>query len=196
MFGALASCSATAEHESVRSRSVVISAPGFVEEEFAWLTGDFTDSRVGVVFLVDTAEVVDEIRTLSEKGPVALVAFGHDSTPVWEELPAISDVMTSATFVSVPAAQNLEVHLIHDIPILDLHSQLDTRTVSAHQRVHDALSIAGIPHEMVVYDEVESDFFATGRRAYDAETSEDASARIHEWVMTSLSTDDLVEVRR
>lgn len=49
---------------------------------------------------------------------------------------------------------------------------------------------------MVVYDGVQGDFFAASGRAFDSATWADAAARIVEWVIVSLRSDELREVRR
>ncbi|NQX16832.1 dienelactone hydrolase family protein [Rathayibacter sp. VKM Ac-2857] len=190
------SCSREPADENGHLGTVVVVAPGFSAEEFASLSDSLARSGVSAAFLDDASLLSQEIDSSLSGEQMALVAFGHRSTPVWDSLPEVSDRLRSAVFVSVPSGQNVEVQLLHGLPILDLHSRQDSVTVSAHQRVHDALSIAGLPHEMVVYDGVQGDFFAASGRAFDSAAWADAAARIVEWVVVSLRSDELREVRR
>lgn len=180
---------------------VVVVAPGYRESDVSDFTEMFVDEKVDVVVapladvIPNSTGVTDLVTEAADGAPCALIAFGHNATPAWDALPQLSQVLRSATLISVPAVPNLEAHEMRGLPVLDLHSQLDRATVRAHQRVHDALSVVGIPHEMVVYGNVGSAFFARSSAEYDAATTSDAAARAHEWVMTSIRTEDLLDVR-
>ncbi|MDQ1218033.1 dienelactone hydrolase family protein [Microbacterium arborescens] len=176
--------------------TVVIYAPGYDDDDLTDFDDAFKDDDVTVMFVssADFAPVVNAIDD-AHSTQVALVSFGAEATDAWKSLPILRDKVRSTAFVSVPAAANLEVHQFADLPIFDLHSEEDKRTVEAHQPIHDGLSAAGVPHEMVVYGQVQSEFFAIGKSGYDRATALDAAGRVHDWVMTSLLTDDLREVR-
>ncbi|KTS09417.1 dienelactone hydrolase family protein [Microbacterium testaceum] len=171
-------------------------APGYADDDLSDFDDAFKDDDVTVTFVTnaDFASVVNAIDD-AHTAPVALVSLGAEAIEAWKSLPILRDKVRSTTFVSVPAAANLEVHQFANLPIFDLHSEEDKRTAEAHQPIHDGLSAAGVPHEMVVYGQVQGEFFAIGKPGYDRATSLDAAKRVHDWVMTSLLTDDLREVR-
>lgn len=186
------------EHAVASSNHIVIVAnvhgPGEKPADIGYMIEEIESRGMRIVPIRDAADastiresIEEAMRALDRDRTtrdhlVALLAVGHDAAEVWRVLASPPDGLVAAVTVDVPGIPNLDFNRGLAVATLSLNLETDRIASDSHHDVHEAMSDAGVLHQVIVYGEVADEALDTQSPEWDEETAKDVALRAADWL--------------
>jgi carboxymethylenebutenolidase len=137
--------------------------------------------------IADLRAGLDELERRAPGAPLAVIGFCFGGGMTWQLVAAGEARLAAAVPFYGPFPSGADLSGSPNVAVLGVYGGLDTRVNATHDAAEAALTAAGLPHELRVFEGVDHAFFNDTSPRYDAAAATEAYQAMLDWFSQHLT---------